>query len=137
MSGLVQQQLNVGSNVKGGGAPHIIAPPPPQASLLYGMDGAPPVIESWGSWTQSSDEVELKFIVPSHVNSKDCKIIFKRNELSVTILQDTALLKGTLFAAIVPDECTYTMENVNSDDKELCVTLTKANEDSTWSFLTE
>jgi hypothetical protein len=103
---------------------------------MYGMDGAPAVTEDWGSWTQRSDEIELKLSVPAGTKSKDCKIIFKRNQLSINILKETKV-EGGLFASIVPDECTYTMEDAKDGTKDLCVTLTKAKEGSTWSFLTE
>lgn len=136
LSGLVQQQLKVSNNMKGGGAPHVITTPP-QSSKMYGMDGASPVTESWGSWTQnSSGEVELKFLYDENIRPKDCQIDFKRNQLSIVVQSET-ILKGVLFAAIVPDECTFTMELVKGGKKEISVTLVKAIEGTVWSFLTE
>jgi hypothetical protein len=136
LSGLVSQSMNIGSGAgaaSGKAPPHIIAPPP-TSSLMYGMDGSPPVKESWGTWTQSADEVELKLTVPAGTSSKDCRITFKRSQLGVAVNKETQL-EGALFSAIVPDECTYTMEDV-SGARELCVTLAKADEGATWSWLT-
>jgi hypothetical protein len=135
LNGLVQQQMNMGTGDNTNrGAPHVIAPPP-ESSLLYGMDGSSAVQESWGSWTQTAEEVEVKLSIPAGTRSKDCKIIFKRNQFSVAILQESKV-DGTLFDTVVPDECTYTIEDAANGMRDLCVTLTKANEGSTWSFLT-
>ena len=138
LNSLVQQQvLNMGRGASNGTSPpQVIAPPNHTATgALYGMDGAPPVEETWGSWIQTSDEIELKFVIPESCKGKDCKISFQRNQLSVSIQNDIKL-KGPLFASIVPDECTYTIESTKNGSKELCITLTKAKEDSTWSFIT-
>lgn len=138
LSNLVQQQLGA---AQGKAPPQIVAPPSSNTGM-YGMDGASPVSESWGSWTQSSDEVELKLSVPSATKAKDCKITFKRNQLVVAVPGSDGgstvepKIEGDLFGAVVPDDCTYTLENVSGDTRELCVTLTKADEGATWSWLT-
>ncbi|KAL3934409.1 MAG: hypothetical protein SGBAC_009871 [Bacillariaceae sp.] len=128
LNAMVQQQMNVS-----GKAPQVVAPP---VQSMYGMDGASAVEESWGSWTQTGDEVEMKLVVPSGTRSKDCKITFKRNQLSLAVHGETKV-SGVLFASIVPDDCTFTMEDAKDGTKDLCVTLTKAKDGSTWSFLTE
>ena len=120
LSGIVQQQL---SNAQ------VVAPTAP--TPMYGMNGGTAVEESWGRWTQTDDEVEVKLTIPASVKPK---IIFKRNQLTINV-QDETKVQGTLFGPVVPDECTYTMESVG-DQKELCVTLTKAQEGTTWSYLT-
>jgi len=113
-------------------------------SSLFGMDGAPPVKEEWGTWTQSKEEVELR--VPVHdigIKSKDCHITFKRQRITVMV-QKVVIVDGSLFDSIVPDDCTYTIEtrtNSSSMDgdkngRELCITLTKAEEGRTWSWVT-
>ena len=130
LSSLVQQQLGAAQ----GKAPPQIVGPSSNASALYGMDGSAPVTESWGSWTQSSDEVELKLSVPPQTKSKDCRITFKRNQLVVALDNDIKV-QGTLFGAVIPDDCTYTLENT-ANGRELCITLTKADEGTTWSWLT-
>ena len=127
LSGILQQQL-----AANGGA-QVVAPPAAPHSL-YGSDGAPPVMETWGQWTQTDDEVEAKLIVPGNTTSKVCKIRFQRSTLSV-VVGGEVLVEGRLFGAVVPDECTYTMEPLGAR-KELCVTLTKADEGTTWSFFT-
>ncbi|GAX27712.1 hypothetical protein FisN_13Hh191 [Fistulifera solaris] len=47
---------------------------PNAAPPLLGMNGAPPVVEEWGSWTQTNEDVEIKFMVADHVKAKDCKV---------------------------------------------------------------
>lgn len=121
LNSLVKSQLSPSAEMIGAG-------PKP----MYGMDGAPPVEEEWGTWTQSEDELELKLMIPAGIKPK---IVFKRNLLSIGVQNETKL-EGALFAPIVPDECTYTMESVG-DQKELCVTITKAETTSgPWSWLT-
>jgi len=129
LSNLVQQQLGT---AQGKAPPQIVAPATTVG--LYGSDGGVPVTESWGTWTQSNDEVELKLSIPSEAKSKDCKITFKPNKLTVAVNNETKV-EGTLFGAVVPDECTYTIETVPGG-RELCITLIKADEGTTWSWLT-
>lgn len=138
LSNLVQSQFTAAA---GKAPPQIVAPT--HTTQLYGMDGAEPVKESWGVWTQSRDEVELKLVVPPTTKSKACKISFKRNQLNVAVPgvgddSSTKKVEGTLFGTVIPDDCTYTLENVGGDGgrRELCITLAKADEGTTWSWLT-
>lgn len=138
LSNLVQKQLSVAAG-QGKAPPQIVGggADATNSAKLYGMDGAPAVAEVWGYWTQSAEEVELKLTVDAGTKAKDCKIIFKRQSLKISVLE-TVRLEGTLFGTIVPDDCTYTIENVNGGDgdvRELCITLTKAEEGSTWSWV--
>ena len=123
LSGIFQQQLSQAQVVN----------PPTAPTKMFGMDGADAVKEDWGKWTQTDDEVEVKLTIPSGAKPK---IVFKKYQLSIGVGDETKV-KGTLFGPIVPDECTYTMESVGNDQKELCVTLTKAEEGTTWSWLTD
>lgn len=138
LSNLVQQQFGAaagGGNNKSQQSPQIVAPSRTSGGL-YGMDGSPPVSESWGSWTQTSDEVEMKLSVPSTTESKDCKITFKRDRLVVALQGGKeVLVEGNLFGSVTPDECTYTIEDV-AGARDLRITLTKADEGKTWSWLT-
>jgi hypothetical protein len=136
LSGLVQQQQLGG----GGGGMQVIDTSAGQhsqaASLLYGSNGAPPVPETWGTWTQSESEVELKFSVPSGTKAKYCKISFGRTSLKVIVAGQT-LLQGTTFDAIVVDDSTFTLQDDTSSSaggRELCVTLGKT-ENRTWSWV--
>ena len=131
LNNLVKQQMKVGNAAT---PPQLIAP---QQNLgLYGMDGAPPAEEKWGTWTQTSEEIELKLALPENCKSKDCNITFQRMQISVAIQNDIKL-KGTLFAPVIPDDCTYTLESTKNGSKELCITLTKVDEGTTWSFVTD
>jgi len=129
LGNLVQQQMGAAI---GKPPPQIVAPT--SGTALYGTDGGAPVKESWGTWTQKDDEVELKLSIPAELKSKDCKVTFKKHQLTVVVNNDTKV-EGTLFGAVIPDECTYTIENMSAG-RELCITLTKADEGTTWSWLT-
>ena len=123
LSGILQQQFSQNAMA--------IQPATPVSQGMYGMNGTAAVEESWGGkWTQNEEEVELKLNIPSIVKPK---IVFKRNQLSIVAGEQE--IKGALFGAIVPDECTYTIEAVGNDQKEVCITLTKGEEGATWSWL--
>jgi len=106
---------------------------------MFGMDGAPAVIEEWGSWTQTQDEIELKLALTEGdlvVKAKDCQVLFKRQSLKV-LVGNVVKVEGALFGSIVPDDCTYTIESGGGGGgRELCITLTKAEEGMTWSWVT-
>jgi CS domain len=102
------------------------------ADTMYGMNGAA-VVEPWGSWTQNRDEVELKFALQDPaVPSKQVVVKFARNHLKVTVVDQT-VLEGKLFDNVHVDDCTYTLQTTNDGQRELCITLSKAQEGRTWT----
>jgi hypothetical protein len=142
LSNMMQQQLSAATG-QGKAPPQIIGGGTNGMSEtrnnMFGMDGASAVMEEWGSWTQSSDEVELKLPVNADIKAKDCQVIFKRQSLKVSV-RNVVQLEGTLFGSVVPDDCTYTIESGVLQDgdngRELCITVTKAEEGMTWSWVT-
>jgi len=98
------------------------------------MNGAPPVQEPWGTWTQTDDEVELKFAVAAGTKAKYCKVAFARTCLKVMVAGQV-LLQGTTFDPVATDECTYTLQDEGSTGRELCVTLGKTETGRTWAFV--
>lgn len=99
---------------------------------LFGLNGVP-VTESWGTWTQSDEDVELKLAVDSNVTAKQVQITFSRQSVSVIVSGQT-LLHGKPFDAIQADDSTYTLQGSTPESRELCVTLAKAQEGRTWSW---
>ena len=97
-----------------------------QGDTLYGYNGAPPVRETWGTWTQTDEEVELKIAVAPGTKAKYCKVNFGRTLLKVTV-SGTAILQGTPFDAIVTDESTYTLQDDGPTGRELCITIGKSD----------
>ena len=130
LSNLVAQQQQA---MSGGGGTQVIDTGAQGGQQLYGLNGAPAVREAWGSWTQTDDEVELKFSVASGTKAKYCKVNFARNQLKVAVAGQV-LLQGRTFDPLVPDECTYTLQD-EAGGRELCLTLTKAETGRTWSFV--
>ena len=100
----------------------------------YGLNGAPPVIESWGTWTQTDDEVELRLSVAAGTKAKYCKVSFSRTSLKV-VVAGQVLLQGTPFDPIVTDECTYTIDDGGPSGRELCITLSKTEQGRVWCFV--
>jgi hypothetical protein len=105
----------------------------------FGMNGAPPVVESWGKWSQTDEEVELRFVVDAGTKAKDCNVTFGRRHLRVQVSGQT-LLSGSTFDDILHDECTFTLHDMmmqmdnEESARELCVTLMKAETGPTWPF---
>lgn len=127
LSGLVAQSTN-GVNVM------TSIPASQQQSSNYGMNGSSPMMESWGSWTQTSEEVELKLIVPLSTKGKDCKIRFSRNSLTIHVGPEERVA-GALFDPVDADECTFTLQDSGDGTRELCVTLIKAASGRTWPMM--
>jgi hypothetical protein len=108
---------------------------------LFGMNGAPPVVESWGKWTQTDEEVELRIVVDASTKAKDCKVVFGRRHVQVQVLGQP-LLSGSTFDDILHDECTFTLhdimmlnDNKDAAARELCVTLMKAVPGPAWPLV--
>ena len=117
LSNLVSQQQ--GMRISDGGAAG-------QGDDLYGYNGALPVQETWGTWTQTDDEVELKFALTPGTKAKYCKVAFSRNALKVTV-SGTVLLQGTTFDPIELDESTFTLQDEGPTGRELCITIGKSD----------
>ena len=113
----------------------------------YGMDGVEPVLESWGTWVQSNEDMELRMLVPNTTTSKQCHIQFHKNSIKVVVNQET-ILEGTTYDPIVTDECTYTLQDItknhqsvshgetsNEQLRELCITIAKAETGRTWMYI--
>jgi hypothetical protein len=126
LSNLVQQTPGAKLMDTSGGA---------QANSLFGSNGAPPVVEAWGSWTQTKEEVELKFAVAPGTKAKYCKINFGRTTLKVTVA-GKVLLQGAAFNPIALDESTFTLQDEGPTGRELCVTLGKTDP-QTWSWVAQ
>lgn len=82
------------------------------------------------TWSQTDDEVEVKFQVASGTKAKYVKVIFGMNSLKVTVTGQT-LLQGTTGGAVNVDESTYTLQDAN-DGRELCVLMAKNNTGVVW-----
>lgn len=138
LSNLAQQITNQSSkNSSGGKAPMEIVGDSNNNNVVnsYGMDGTDPVVESWGTWTQTNDEVEIKIAVPVETTSKQCQIQFHTHRIKVTI-NNQVLIDGISYDPIAIDESTYTIQNgYGPTGRELCITIGKAEPGRTWMFI--
>jgi hypothetical protein len=101
----------------------------------YGMDGIDPVIESWGTWTQTNDEVELKIAIPVGTTSKQCQILFHKNTIKVSI-HNNIIMDGTTYDPISIDDSTFTIQDgYGSTGRELCITIGKVETGRTWMYV--
>jgi hypothetical protein len=83
--------------------------------------------ESNYSWTQNSDEVEIKIALPANTPSNQISVKFSVKSLKVQVSSST-VLEGSLGGAVMLDDCTYTVEN-----DTLLVVLGKQSGGSNWS----
>jgi hypothetical protein len=120
LSGILQQQIN----------PTTIQAPP-STNDAFGQNGDV-VKEDWGTWSQTADEVEIKFVVQESTKGKDVKVLFGRSKLSVKV-HGEELVSGSTFNPVIADESTYTIQT-EGNTRELCVTLAKEKTGTTWSY---
>lgn len=82
------------------------------------------------TWSQTDDEVEVKFSVAAGTKAKYVKVNFGMNSLKVTVAGQT-LLNGSTGGAVNVDESTYTLQDAGTG-RELCVVLAKNNPGVSW-----
>jgi CS domain len=87
------------------------------------------------TWSQTDDEVELKFQVPSGTKAKYVKVNFAKNSLKVTAAGQT-LIQGSTGGKVAVDESTYTIQDAD-DGRELCVILSKKESGTIWPHAVE
>jgi hypothetical protein len=101
------------------------------ASLSGMMSGTSNVGQEDGyKWSQTEDEVEMKFPLPPGTKAKYCKVKFGVNSLRVTVAGQT-LCDGATWGIVAVDESTFTIEDDPESEtgRELCISLgKKANE---------
>lgn len=83
-------------------------------------------------WSQTDDEVEMKFTVSPGLKAKYVKVNFGRKSVKITAAGQT-LANGVTGGDIIVDECTYTIQDDKESGRELCVSLAKRVETS-WEF---
>ncbi len=90
--------------------------------------------ENGYKWSQTEDEVELRFAVAPGTKAKYCKVKFARNALKVTVAGQT-LCDGKTWGAVAVDESTYTIQDDPDSDsgRELCISLGKQANDH-WNY---
>jgi hypothetical protein len=83
------------------------------------------------TWSQTDDEVELKFKCHSEIKGKHVQIKFGHSSLKVQVAGET-LVEGGLGGTIVVDESTYTLQD-EGKWRELCVVLGKTEAGRLWA----
>jgi hypothetical protein len=86
------------------------------------------------SWSQNDEEVELRFPVAAGTKAKYVKVHFARTTLKVIVAGQT-LVSGELGGTAEVEDSTFTIEDVGSKGRELCVTICKKEEGRTWPFV--
>jgi len=84
------------------------------------------------TWSQTDDEVEMKFSVASGTKAQYVKVNFQWNAIKVTVAGQT-LLQGELGGSVLIDGSTYTIQDTKDGGRELCITLEKDQSDTVWT----
>ena len=105
------------------------------AGALPSPGGVPGETEENGyKWTQSSDEVEIRFAVAAGTKAKYVKVKFGFKSLKVTLAGQT-LCDGETWGNVAVDESTFTIEDCpDSEGRELCISLGKKDAGEQWNF---
>lgn len=92
-------------------------------------------VTDWGCWYQSIDDVTIEVPIPLQTKACDIKIKILPSSLSVCVL-DKDIFSGNLFANIVCDESTWTIED-DEGSRILRIFLIKSikSPQSCWSSL--
>ena len=103
-------------------------------------DGALPSGDGEGyRWEQNEDgEVEISVYVPENTSAKTISVGFRADSCVVSNKSEGKVIVqiDNLYNKIRPDECTWTIAG-GSKKNEVCVSLTKVNDDETWPALTK
>merc|ERR1719265_1615555 len=81
------------------------------------------------SWTQDDDEVHVVVACPKGTTKRQVHLTATATRVSLVIdsLEQPNVLDGSTFAPVVPDSCTYTIEDASSG-REVHVSLVKKEE---------
>jgi hypothetical protein len=84
------------------------------------------------TWSQTDDDVELKFQVAAGTKAKYVKVNFAMNSLKVTVAGQT-LIRGMTGGTVAVDDSTFTIQDAqDGDGRELCVILSKLTPGTIW-----
>jgi hypothetical protein len=83
-------------------------------------------------WSQTDEEVELKFSVAAGTKAKYCKVTFGRESLKVAVAGQT-LVNGKTGGRVAVEDSTYTIQD-ESGKRELTITLGKKDAGVMWPY---
>ena len=96
------------------------------------------------SWTQTDDEVELKFVVPKETKAKNVRVKFGNRSVKVSLTgvpcEQEVLCDGETWDQIDVDGSTFTLQDepgAQLTGRELCVSLEKQNPGQSWNYAIE
>ncbi|XP_063674054.1 nudC domain-containing protein 2-like [Bolinopsis microptera] len=90
----------------------------------------------WGSWYQTIEDITAEILVPLTTKGRDIKIKILPSSLSCSV-NGKEVLSGKLFASIVCDESTWTLEDHEDNCRIIRIFLVKGNKtpQSCWTSL--
>ncbi len=89
--------------------------------------------ENGYKWSQTDEEVELRFAVATGTKAKYVKVKYGVKSLKVSVSGST-LCDGETWGEIVVDESTYTIQDdIGTGGRELCISLGKKEQEE-WNF---
>lgn len=79
------------------------------------------------TFTQTLQELDIIIQWNENIRGRDVKVINKKDSLAISI-KDEEIMSGELFASVIVDECTWTLE----EQKNVFVHLSKQNQMQWW-----
>ena len=100
-------------------------------------DSGPKLIGNGGSndryrWTQTLKELNVYVPVREGLRSKHLTVKYTRSKLQVGIKGEELIIDGDLYAHILTDDCTWTIED-SDEGREIALYLVKANGMEWWN----
>jgi len=86
----------------------------------------------WGRWYQTVEDVNIEINLISGTKGREVKVDISSRRIQCQI-RETVILKGKLFANVIEDESTWTIE----DQKLLRILLVKVRKSDYWESLLE
>jgi len=79
------------------------------------------------SWTQSTEEVEVRVPIPATMKARDVDVVFNVRKLRAGLKGQAPLLDGELGGSVRPDECTWSIAGSGAE-RHLLISMEKQTE---------
>ena len=84
-------------------------------------------------WTQTLTELSLYVYIPDGIKSRDVVVDIKKNRLKVGLKNQPPILEGEMFATVLLDECTWTLEDTPTGARCIGIYLHKTSGTNWWA----
>ncbi|PYI05731.1 nuclear movement protein nudC [Aspergillus sclerotiicarbonarius CBS 121057] len=84
-------------------------------------------------WTQTIRDVDVTIPVAGTLRGRDLDVVLTKTKIRVAVRGQDAIIEGDFPHAVIPDECSWTLESTsNPPGKEIVIHLDKVNKVEWW-----